>query len=157
MLALIATDGSELAIDAARSARSLFSVDAEMMLVTVIPALQDPQASAGGFEGPAFSDEEAAEWAAEDARAGHTALENTAKAIGLDASPGDPHLRLVEGDDTGRQLCDLATEVKADVLVIGSSEKGVLRRLLLGSVMNHLVHHAPCPVLVVRHLDDPSM
>jgi len=40
---------------------------------------------------------------------------------------------------------------KPDLLVMGSRGLSTGRRLFLGSVSDALVHHAPCPVLVVRH------
>jgi nucleotide-binding universal stress UspA family protein len=147
MKALVATDGSTSAIAAARAARSLLAAGTELLLVTVIPTPEDPEESAGGFEGPIVSEEEAAEWAARAAEAGRAALEQTAAAV------DGAELQLVEGDDAGATIASVAERVGADVLVIGSSDKGVLRRLLVGSVMHHLVHHAPCPVLVVRHAD----
>ncbi|WP_187368977.1 universal stress protein [Baekduia soli] len=50
---------------------------------------------------------------------------------------------------------DLATQAltqaggRADLLVVGSRARGPVRRLLLGSVAEGLVHRAPCPLLVV--------
>ncbi|MFF7984068.1 universal stress protein [Streptomyces sp. NPDC007901] len=38
----------------------------------------------------------------------------------------------------------------ADLLVVGSHGHGAFTGMLLGSVSNHCVHHATCPVLVVR-------
>lgn len=38
----------------------------------------------------------------------------------------------------------------ADLLVVGSHGYGGLTAALLGSVSNHIAHHAPCPVLIVR-------
>jgi nucleotide-binding universal stress UspA family protein len=148
MKALVATDGSLNAIDAARSARSLLDPDTELLLVTVIPRHEEAGESAGGFEGPVLSEEEAAEWAAQATAAGQAALEDTAAALGIGAT-----LELIESDNAGAEICDAAERVGADVLVIGGSEKGLLRRLFTGSVMHYLVHHAPCPVLVVRHAD----
>lgn len=45
-------------------------------------------------------------------------------------------------------LCDVASELDADVIVIGNRGMTGARRLL-GSVPNSVAHHAPCAVLIV--------
>jgi nucleotide-binding universal stress UspA family protein len=45
-------------------------------------------------------------------------------------------------------LLDVAHD--ADLLVVGSRGLGAFKDLLLGSVSEHCVRHANCPVIVVR-------
>jgi nucleotide-binding universal stress UspA family protein len=47
----------------------------------------------------------------------------------------------------------VAEQLGVDAIVVGSHGKGRLKRLVLGSVSEHVVRHAPCPVLVVRDSD----
>jgi len=47
-------------------------------------------------------------------------------------------------------IVDQATDMRADLIVIGSRGLGRLRSMLLGSVSAEVVDHAPCPVLVAR-------
>jgi nucleotide-binding universal stress UspA family protein len=47
-------------------------------------------------------------------------------------------------------ITKLAKEQKADMIVIGSHGRTGLRRLLMGSVAEKVIGHAPCPVLVVK-------
>jgi nucleotide-binding universal stress UspA family protein len=51
--------------------------------------------------------------------------------------------------DAGPRICQLAREIPADVVVVGSGGRGAMRRALFGSVSSLVVRHAPCPVLVV--------
>ena len=38
----------------------------------------------------------------------------------------------------------------SDLLVVGSRGHGGFAEALLGSVSQHCVHHAPCPVVIIR-------
>jgi nucleotide-binding universal stress UspA family protein len=44
----------------------------------------------------------------------------------------------------------LETANGADLLVVGSRGHGGCTEALLGSVSQHCVHHAPCPVVIIR-------
>lgn len=157
MKVLVATDGSEAAIAAAQEALALLRPGAEVVLAVVIPEQEDPMAAAGGFEGPVITEEEAEEEHEQATAHGLEALGETARAVAAAAAAlgNRVDVRLVESqDDAGRSIVDVAGEVGADLVVVGASGKGLLRRLFSGSVSDHVVHHAPCPVLVVRHRDE---
>ncbi|GAB4540109.1 MAG: universal stress protein [Pleurocapsa sp.] len=47
-------------------------------------------------------------------------------------------------------ICDFALSCHADAIVIGRRGHSGWKELFLGSVSNHVVHHAPCSVLLVR-------
>ena len=49
------------------------------------------------------------------------------------------------------EIVDLAEDIGAGLIVIGSRGLGGIRRALMGSVSDSVVRHAHCPVLVVRH------
>ena len=57
------------------------------------------------------------------------------------------HLR---GGRTSNQVIGLSDELGVGVLVVGSRGMGTVRRILMGSHSEEIVHHAHAPVLVVR-------
>ena len=52
----------------------------------------------------------------------------------------------------GQTICDLAFNWQADLIVMGRRGRTGINELILGSVSNHVLHHACCSVLVVQHL-----
>lgn len=147
MNVVMATDGSDAAIDAARRSMELLHPAAQVTLVMVIPEYEDPMEDAGGIEGPAISYKRADKDWEEATAKGQSALDRTAAVLGLDVE-----VRLVPDDETpGAAIVRVVHEMNADVLVIGASGKGWLSRLFGGSVSDYVIHHAPCPVMLVRH------
>lgn len=61
--------------------------------------------------------------------------------------PKNDHVRAGEPYE---QICDLAREIDANLIVIGTRGNSGLNRLLLGSTAERVVRFASCPVLVVR-------
>jgi nucleotide-binding universal stress UspA family protein len=52
-----------------------------------------------------------------------------------------------EAGDPADAICEVATQVKADVIVVGNKGMSGVRRVL-GSVPNSVAHQAPCAVLI---------
>ena len=57
----------------------------------------------------------------------------------------------------GSVLVELAADLRAELVIMGSRGRGPVRSMLLGSVSAEVVDHAPCPVLVVRHATADSL
>jgi nucleotide-binding universal stress UspA family protein len=66
--------------------------------------------------------------------------ENSEIPVSQELLIGSPESRIVE----------TAEEMNADLIIVGSHGYNRWERLLLGSVSDSVVHHAPCSVLVVR-------
>ncbi|SRR5579883_2046492 len=50
----------------------------------------------------------------------------------------------------GRTICELARMWEADLIIVGRRGYSGLNELLLGSVSNYVLHHAPCSVLTIQ-------
>lgn len=81
--------------------------------------------------------------------------EMVAAALGPAGARSRPVELLSSPAGAARALLDVARG--ADLLVVGSRGRGTCRGLLLGSVSQQCVHHAPCPVVVVRPLEASSV
>jgi nucleotide-binding universal stress UspA family protein len=61
------------------------------------------------------------------------------------------HLRMGKADI---EIVELAKEIDAGLLILGSRGSGMIKRALIGSVSDSVVRHAHCPVTVVRQDKD---
>ena len=147
MKVVLATDGSEPALAAAREALALLRPGAEVVVVAVVPDREDPMEGAGGIEGPVLTEEQAEADARQAYRAGEDAVERTADEV---AAPTRTEV-VPSHARTDAALAEIVEREGADLLIIGSGQPGWLQRLLGGSTVDRIVHHAPCPVLVVPH------
>jgi nucleotide-binding universal stress UspA family protein len=55
--------------------------------------------------------------------------------------------------EAGHLVCEVAKSWEADLIVVGRRGRSGLAEVLLGSVSNYVVHHAPCSVLVIQELE----
>lgn len=135
---LLAVDGSEHALHAARTAadlaRTVKSKDFRIVVAYdfIPPYLGEPNL------------QYAIDARMEEAK---SILQNAVKVVG--ELPCEIHTELIEGS-SAQAIIGVATTRKSDVIVIGSRGLGTLAGLLLGSTGQKVVAHAPCPVLIVR-------
>jgi nucleotide-binding universal stress UspA family protein len=54
------------------------------------------------------------------------------------------------GSKPGEVICKVAEEEDVAMIVVGTRGLGKVRRAIMGSVSDYVVHHAPCPVIVCR-------
>ncbi len=67
------------------------------------------------------------------------------------ATVAGAHLR---GGRTSNEVIALSEEIEAGLLIVGSRGLGTVKRILMGSQSEEIVHHARVPVLVLRAGDD---
>ena len=138
---LLATDGSEEAQLAATTAADLAQkTNSELHLITVgadYPLYELPEHPAD-FE----------DVLRENRREAKEMLERQAKRIEESGgSVNETHLREGRAEE---EIVELAEEIGAGLIVMGSRGHGRLRRALLGSISDAVVRHAHCPVTIVR-------
>jgi nucleotide-binding universal stress UspA family protein len=147
---VVATDGSDLAIQAAVAGISL-TKQADRLLVVSAVELIDPVVDATGHAGPTMTYEQVKASHLEMKAEGEAAVAATADALrDVGCEPEQIETLVIEGDP-GAALCRLAADVGASALIVGSRGRGGLKRALLGSVSDYIVRHAPCSVVVSKH------
>lgn len=60
---------------------------------------------------------------------------------------------LVKEGAPGSVIVDTAVEIGADLIVMATHGRSGLSRAVMGSVADHVLHNAPCPVLLCRATD----
>lgn len=142
---LIGTDGSDLALHAASAGLALLGRPDRVVVATAIEDVDPALVTGTGFAGGVVSPETMTQLERERVREGEEIAAETVHALGAD----HVETRVVRGDP-GHALCDLAAELPASVVIVGSRGRSGITRALLGSVSDYVIRHAPCPVLVMR-------
>lgn len=138
---LVGVDGSKESLDAARFGQGL--AEQTGATLTYLFAIEPPQViPVGPLSGYVTTSGPRSE---EDLKKARVFLD------GLVAER--PQLKTVTRVELGEpsdSLCEVANHLGVDLIVVGARGHGAGRRFLMGSVSDRVVHHAPCPVLVVR-------
>lgn len=146
MKVLIATDGSEFSRAAIDMIPKFFGNDgtSEFKIISVyetpVPMAAEPFAIS-------------AEYYAELENISKNAAGSNADAAQLELKKQFPDSNVSIAVARGNPAAMIVEEAKnwnADLIVVGSHGFGFWSRLVLGSVSNGVLHHAPCSVLVVR-------
>jgi nucleotide-binding universal stress UspA family protein len=147
---LLCTDGSDRSIAALAAGLALLRPGILLVVVTVMddadPSLLTGTGFAGGVMSPVDFEQigKAAEVAA------HAVIAAATESLGIEGADS----RILAGD-AGTAICQLASDLSAQAIVMGSRGRGGLKRAVLGSVSDHVVRNAPCPVVVTGDRDEP--
>ena len=141
---ILCTDGSELAHRALAAGLRVLAPAERTLLVTVLEPLDASLVTGvSGFGTGVLSPQQFDD--AADAR--RTAAAEILEQAVTELELTEVEARIIVGDP-GRAVCELASEIAATTIVMGTRGRGGLRRAVLGSVSDHVVRNAPCSVLI---------
>ncbi len=136
---LIAVDDSALSAHAADVGLDLAAqLGAEVALLTAVDPAGAPSSGESGIS--------ASEWS--------SFLKRDAKAL-LHAfasrrTVAPPPLLFVEEGKPAARVVEAARNWRADLIVMGSNSRNPVADALLGGVAKGVLHHAPCPLMLIR-------
>ena len=139
-----ATDGSELADSALPLVTELARAHGSKIVVFHVNELFRGGRLSGG---PVLADEEELQAKIEKQISG---LRDAGFTVELKVEASYRH-------GISQLIADMASESKADVIVIGTHGRGIAATALLGSVAKGLLHVAPCPVLAIPPARKPAV
>jgi len=133
---VVGVDGSQPSIDALK-----WAAHQALLTGATLRAVTAWEISTGVGWAPAFPNDY-------DPEAASKQILNEAILDALGPSPEVPVERFVKEGHAGPAL--LAVSKGADLLVVGGSGHGAIAGILIGSVSEHCVRHATCPVVVIH-------
>ena len=163
---LIAVDHTDSSVHAVETAHRLFGDSAEYLVlnvgggtyvpITIIPGdmgLISPMAWAPTAPPEPSAGDVDAGGEVSELRTDADAAETIAKLTGEEGGLPEAVALGIVGDPANT-IIDVALEHSADVIVVGTHERGRLTRLLSSSVADEVRRESPIPVLLVPHPDD---
>ncbi|MCW5961272.1 MAG: universal stress protein [Pyrinomonadaceae bacterium] len=149
---MLATDGSEHSKAAAEKALEIFGGSGSAVF-KVISVYENVFPVAG--EPFAISADYYQELEDEAKKQAELFAETAASTLRNEISGIEPEVEVRNGSP-GREIVEAAVDWNADVIVVGSHGRGFWGRMMVGSVSDAVMHHAPCSVLIVRRPADPG-
>jgi nucleotide-binding universal stress UspA family protein len=140
---LLCTDGSDLSVAALAAGLELIGPNHRPTVVTVVEEPDPTLVTGTGIAGGVMSPEEFDRSIETTREEGAVTIARVQQRLGLDGGPG----QVLEGH-TGTAICDYAEQIGAAAILIGTRGRGGFKRAVLGSVSDHIVRNAPCPVVV---------
>ncbi len=139
---LVCTDGSETSLAAARTGLALLG-DVTSVVVAAIADGIDPLDVVGTGMASGLPPDEYDRLQADAVGIAREHGHDAAGALGVSRD-----VVMVTVGPAGPEICRLAGEVGAVAIVMGTRGRSGIKRALLGSVSDHVVRHAPCPVVL---------
>jgi nucleotide-binding universal stress UspA family protein len=140
---IVATDGSEPSLEAARFfvRRSCPAPDDEIFVIYVFPLPSDPEAYEGVVSLPTeASDHRVAEVAGPILGKTMEVLSEVKSRVTEVTLVGHP----------AKEIVEFAMNLGVELVVAGTRGRSPEREIYLGSISSALVHRSPCSVLIVR-------
>ena len=135
--ALVATDGSDYSLKAARKASLMLKNGILKKLIVVYVAETDKNLEVLTSLKESLQEE------------GNEIINRTLAVM--------PDLNHVESQvlfgEPYEQICEFAHQKDINLIIMGAKGRGEIMDVLVGSVCNKVVHHAPCSVMLIRNPD----
>lgn len=108
--------------------------------LSIVHAIEYPPSYGDAYEVPTVAD-----WQEELEESAKDRLEKLSEEIEIHKDK-----RFLRIGQPKYQILEVADEIQADLIIVGSHARHGLGLLLLGSTANAIIHHAKCDVLAVR-------
>jgi nucleotide-binding universal stress UspA family protein len=146
---MLTLDGSDIAAQAAPEAEAIAQrFGSQLVLYTVVDPPTHFQTAALVVDDRKLIEAGQERRLSEDAESARADLQ--AFAATLDLPPEQIDIRVGASHSAADAIVGFAAADDIDLIVICSHCRSGLGRAIYGSVGDHVLHHAPCPVLVVR-------
>jgi nucleotide-binding universal stress UspA family protein len=139
---LLCTDGSDAAVAALAAGLAVLGPADRVVIATVLEPGDPTLVSGTGMAAGVMSASDFDQMQRDREEGARAVLDRARSELGLP----DAEALIVIGSP-GHSLCELAETLPVSVIVMGTRGRGGIRRAVLGSVSDHVVRNAPCPVL----------